>query len=308
MATAKAIVRKSKVNSLGLSVVYIQYGHDQRTTLFSTGVKVKPSHWIDKKQLVDSTRGEKKIVANKDLIKSLENEDNVTNALIGIKASEIRQLSKRLAIEQVTPTIYAVKLAYARKQEGKDILKGNFFDLLGEYIEDNEQRLKYGTLKQIKVLKNHLLGFEKHTKKKIALETVNRSLVTKFVNYLVQKRGMVNDSTNSYLKRLKTFLRHLHNEGYLPDRSFERVKSLITASDTEKDIVYVTHKEFESVREHDLKGNERLEKVRDLFILGCSTGLRFGDLVRLGPEHIIGDYIEITSEYRRCHLLNGQSF
>ncbi len=296
MATVKAIVRRSKVNSQGLSVVYIQYGHDQRTTLFSTGVKVKPSHWNDKKQLVDSARGVKKIVANKDLIRSLENEDNVTNALIGIKASEIRQLSKRLSIEQVTPTVYAVKLAYARQQEGKDILKGNFFDLLDEYIEDNKQRLKYGTIKQVKVLKNHLLGFEKFSKKRVSLETVNKSLITKFVNYLVQEKGMVNDSTNSYLKRLKTFLRHLYDEGYLPDRSFDRVKSLITASDSEKDIVYVTNKEFDKIRTHDLGDNKRLEKVRDLFIIGCCTGLRYGDLVRVGPEHIIGDYIEITSE------------
>jgi len=276
--------------------VFIQYGHDGKSTVFTTKQKIKPIHWNDKKQLVDSTKGVNKIKANKDLIKSLEEEDNVTNALIGIKASEIRQLSKRLAIEQVTPTIYAVKLAYTRQQEGKDILKGNFFDLLGEYIEDNQQRLKYGTLKQIKVLKNHLLGFEKFSKKRVSLETVNRSLITKFVNYLVQEKGMVNDGTNSYLKRLKTFLRHLYDEGYLPDRSFDRVKSLITASDSEKDIVYVTSKEFDEIRTHDLGDNKRLEKVRDLFIIGCCTGLRYGDLVRVAPEHILGDFIEITSQ------------
>ncbi len=296
MATVKVIVRKSKANSQGLSIVYIQYGHDQRTTLFSTGVKVKPPHWNDKKQLVDSARGEKKIVANIDLIRSLEGEDNVTNALIGIKASEIRQLSKRLSIEQVTPTVYAVKLAYSRQQEGKDILKGSFFDLLDEYIEDNRQRLKYGTLKQVKVLKNHLLSFERYRKKRVVLEAINRSFVTKFVNYLVQEKGMVNDTTNSYLKRLKTYLKHLHEEGYLEDRSFERVKPLITTSDDKKDIVYVTSSEFDTIRQYDLTDKPRLDRIRDIFVFGCTTGLRFGDLISVGPKHIIDDFIEITTQ------------
>ncbi len=296
MATVKAIVRKSKANSQGLSLVYIQYGHGQKTTLFSTGIKIKPAHWNERKQIVDSSRDVKKIVANYELIKTLQAEDNISNAIISKKASEIRQLSKRLMLEDVIPSIYAVKLTYNRQQDGKDIIKGNFFVLLDEYIEDNKQRLKYGTLKQVKVLKNHILSFEEYRKKRVTLETINRSFVTKFINYLVLEKGMVNDTTNSNLKRLKTLLKHLHEEGYLEDRSFERVKPLPTATDNERDIVYVTSSEFDTIRNYDLTDNPRLDRVRDLFVLGCTTGLRFGDLISVGPKHIIDDFIEITTQ------------
>jgi len=160
MATVKAVVRESKSNSQGLSLAYIQYGHQQKSTLFSTGIKVNPAHWNARKQLVDSTRQIKKIVANAALIKTLQSEDNVSNAIISKKASEIRQLSKRLMLEDIVPTVYQVKLAYNRQQSGKEILKGDFFELFDEYLEDSKHRLKHGTLKQLRALKNHLLRYQ----------------------------------------------------------------------------------------------------------------------------------------------------
>ncbi|MBL0274176.1 MAG: integrase catalytic domain-containing protein [Chitinophagaceae bacterium] len=43
---------------------------------------------------------------------------------------------------------------------------------------------------------------------------------------------------------------------------------------------------------------QRLEKVRDLFILACYTGLRFSDLIQVRPENIInnGSQIKVKTE------------
>jgi hypothetical protein len=132
MATVKAVIRKSKKNSRGECLVFIQYGHDGKSTVFTTKVKVKPAHWKDRKELVDSTDGVKNIVVNKKLIKSLRDKDNATNALIGKRAADVEQLSRRLMLDGVEPTIYAVKLAHKRFLEGKDIRKGSFFDEFGK--------------------------------------------------------------------------------------------------------------------------------------------------------------------------------
>ena len=245
---------------------------------------------------MDSTKGVKKIKANSDLIKTLQAEDNISNAIIAKKASEIRQLSKRLLLEGTPPTIYHVKQAYARIEQGKEALKGDFFELFDEYLEESKQRLKHGTIKQFKVLKNHLLKFQTWNKRKIVLEAVDRALVTKFMGYLIEQKGFINDTANSNLKRLKTLLKHLYDEGYLMDRSFERVKPLPTATDSQRDIVYVTANEFEKIRKYDLMDNPRLDRVRDVFVFGSATGLRYGDLIRVGPEHIVNGFIEITTE------------
>ena len=43
----------------------------------------------------------------------------------------------------------------------------------------------------------------------------------------------------------------------------------------------------------DLSGNPSLDRVRDLFLVGCYTGLRFSDFSRLTPKNIADGFIEI---------------
>jgi len=44
--------------------------------------------------------------------------------------------------------------------------------------------------------------------------------------------------------------------------------------------------ELESIFNLDLSSTPRLEKVRDLFLVGAYTGLRFSDFVAIKPDHI----------------------
>ena len=43
----------------------------------------------------------------------------------------------------------------------------------------------------------------------------------------------------------------------------------------------------------DLNENKRLERVRDVFILGCLTGMRYSDYKRIKRENIINDVIRM---------------
>jgi integrase len=49
----------------------------------------------------------------------------------------------------------------------------------------------------------------------------------------------------------------------------------------------------------DLSKNKRLDKVRDLFLVGCYTGLRFSDLSVLTAKNIIDNFIEIETQKTR---------
>lgn len=44
--------------------------------------------------------------------------------------------------------------------------------------------------------------------------------------------------------------------------------------------------ELEALAALDLSTNQRLERIRDLFLIGAYSGLRFSDFSRLRPEHI----------------------
>lgn len=62
--------------------------------------------------------------------------------------------------------------------------------------------------------------------------------------------------------------------------------------------IYLTEAEISRLFNLDLFSNSRLEKVRDLFIIGCYTGLRFSDLVQLRNENISreGNLVRIRTQ------------
>ncbi len=47
------------------------------------------------------------------------------------------------------------------------------------------------------------------------------------------------------------------------------------------------------MEELDLSGHPKLENVRDLFLIGCYTGLRYSDYSTIKPEYIKNGYLEI---------------
>lgn len=63
------------------------------------------------------------------------------------------------------------------------------------------------------------------------------------------------------------------------------------------DKVYLTINELKRMFELDLSEDTRLERTRDLFIVGCFTGLRFSDFIQLKKENIIdGNKIKIRTQ------------
>jgi integrase len=61
------------------------------------------------------------------------------------------------------------------------------------------------------------------------------------------------------------------------------------------DIIYLNSNELNALLELNLSSRPGTERVRDLFIFECSTGLRFSDLQNLKSEDIKENHIEITA-------------
>lgn len=60
--------------------------------------------------------------------------------------------------------------------------------------------------------------------------------------------------------------------------------------------MYLSISEIDQICKVDLSNNERLQRVRDLFIIGAFTGLRISDFKRLEPSNIQGDTIHIRTQ------------
>ena len=69
----------------------------------------------------------------------------------------------------------------------------------------------------------------------------------------------------------------------------------------ETDAIYLSEKELSTIHELDLSDDKQLEEIRDVFITGCFTGLRYSDLSTLSPEHIDLDNEIINLKQRKVH-------
>jgi integrase len=56
--------------------------------------------------------------------------------------------------------------------------------------------------------------------------------------------------------------------------------------------LYLTEGEIKELEALDLSQNKRLDNVRDLFLIGCYTGLRYSDYSILKPQQIKDGFIE----------------
>jgi len=56
----------------------------------------------------------------------------------------------------------------------------------------------------------------------------------------------------------------------------------------------LTQQEINELEDWDLSENNKLDRVRDLFLIGCYTGLRYSDYSILKPEQIKEGFITTT--------------
>lgn len=64
----------------------------------------------------------------------------------------------------------------------------------------------------------------------------------------------------------------------------------------DSDSVYLNEEEITRLYNLDLSKTERLDKTRDLFIIGCWTGLRFGDLSQVNRDNIKDDFLTVRTK------------
>src|SRR5690606_7026043 len=60
--------------------------------------------------------------------------------------------------------------------------------------------------------------------------------------------------------------------------------------------IYLNEDELKKIIALDYNENKKLDRARDLFIIGCYTGLRFSDFSTLTPDNISKDLIKIKTQ------------
>jgi len=204
----------------------------------------------------------------------------------------VNKTYREAKLKGISPTI-----AYIREQfngGNQTESEHDFFKFVDKYIEQAASTKAPRTVTSYKQTKNVLLAFQKYRKKKITFSTIDLGFYYEFVEFMTQIREYATNTIGGHIKELKVFLndayeRDIHNNLAFRGRKFKTVQEV-------PDTIYLTENELQTMYEFDISTEPKLEKVRDLFMIGCDTGLRISDLKRLNKSNLKANTIEIKTQ------------
>ncbi|MEN8250130.1 MAG: tyrosine-type recombinase/integrase [Bacteroidota bacterium] len=173
----------------------------------------------------------------------------------------------------------------------KYIGKGTtLFGFIKNFIQNAPKRINPKTGKNIsyKVLREYAVTFD-YLKKYAKLYgepdfcDIDMDFYNNFVS-LLRDQKLKTNTIGHKIDTLKTFLNEATEKGIntfmiYKNRNF---KSLSEESHN----VYLSEDEILMLNNYDFSDNERLERVRDIFVVECWTGLRFSDVDKVKIEKI----------------------
>jgi integrase len=177
--------------------------------------------------------------------------------------------------------------------------RNGLFQIFDQFIEKNKVRVSAGLITDYNALKRHLMQFEAHCGTKLTFSNIIKAATyDEFIDYMRTHsknanggKGLKPNSVGKQVKNLKVFLKYCMRLEVIPftDLSIMKKQSEKTFN------VYLNDAELQRLFEFDLSQKPQMEIIRDLFIIGSETGLRFSDYSRLSKHHLNGDFIRIST-------------
>lgn len=288
MAKANFYIEQSKANSSDPEVlIYLYFRFKGKTLKMSTGVKVKPEHWDSAKQRVKKGAGVLWADTNSFL-------SHIENSATGIY--------KEMVVACTYPTVETIKAQLLFRIGRSSVEQGlekvpAFLEFIETFIATAAKaNMSSCTLKKYRTTVNHLKGYQSHSKLPIDFKDITLKFYSNFMHYLTNVLRLQPNTVGCYIKTLKIFLNAASER--LPDGTVNKdFKSRYFKSPrSEAENIYLTEVELNRLYELDLKAHPRLERVRDLFLIGCYTGLRFSDLVVISKTNIHDNLLVVNTQ------------
>lgn len=257
-------------NSKSLTLIYLIFRFNSLQWKFSTEQKILPKFWNPETNKARESRSFPGASELNNLLTNCENGVlNTYRKLINDKEQVKRE-----------PLREAIDIALSKEIQQTD--KKDFFAFIDNFITTSNKKLN--TVKQYRQAERVLKEYQEAIKVPITFESIDLDFYESYVKHL-NKKGYYTNSVGGFVKNLKVFMGAAVDRGLTKNMAYKHSK--FRKVNEESESIYLSTNELKTIYELKLEDNERLDKVRDLFIIGCYTGLRFSDLSKLSSENII---------------------
>ena len=216
------------------------------------------------------------------------------NKRLSEKESELHNVIFKLEQEKKSVTAKSVK-ALLKGGDDDERQEGKLLVYSKQYIAGREAdgELTDRTIWGFKNLYDHLSKFVRlHCgNEDVTMKEIDYNFLKGLDSYLIKQKAegksttLKRNTVNKHHVRLRTFLHAAVREGFL----FHNPYSTFKLKDTPSQRKYLTEEEVQQITEHDLGGNNSLQRVRDIFIWSVYTGLRFQDAMDVEAKQVRKD-------------------
>jgi site-specific recombinase XerD len=259
--TLKFVVKTEKQDNFGLVPIYAKmYINGQKLEL-STNKRIEPFKW-DKYN------------------KNAKYDNDLNEFLELFKTKMYNTYSKALLNDEyLTPELFKTMLKGVKKPTQKvyhlietaTLHNQNFEKMIGI-------KYSYGSYKNYKSTLKYLKEFVPiyTNAKDIPLEEVNYNFCESYYGYVTTEKTCTTNGANKQIQRLKKIVNYAIKQGFISKNPM----ATFTLEFKPVNRVTLTIEELKKLIEFDFQ-RPTLEKVRDIFIFQCFTGLSYADIKTL---------------------------
>ncbi|MFL9837202.1 tyrosine-type recombinase/integrase [Flavobacterium sp. ST-75] len=268
-----------KRNNSSEAMLMYRYTHQAKTTYFFTGKNIDIQYFDKKNQC----------------IKKAYSGHNKLNVLLSVHRQKIEDIINTALANDINPTVLYVKNLYNTNKEQKaEKIKVTFWAFVDGYFKEIHSKLNPNTLRCYNNVINNLKSYEKYENITLDWGSFDTSFYYKFLDYYTGYKGLGNNGFGKIIKVLKSILNCATDRGINGNLSYKRKEFKALKEDVHN--IYLNEDELKKIIALDFNENKKLDRARDLFIIGCYTGLRFSDFSTLTPDNISKDLIKIKTQ------------
>ena len=279
MASINFYLKTTDVKSTSKTAINLIFNYDGNRLKMGTGLSILPKFWNSKTQRARETQEAKEFeIINKKLDLLEERLEKVYNKYIEKGILPEPEVLKHELINDDNILI---------RPKNKEDFWG-YFDV---FVEEKRKIVAKGDVRDYdKSLRKHLKKIEEKNKTPLYFDLFKNSpgnIVEKLDYYLEFEAvnaegdyGLKVNTIGKIHKTIKAFLNWCFNNDITTRFDLKHLPTIVE----EQENIYLTEVELERIQQLELEGDE--DVIRDLFLIGCETAMRYSDFTRLTNDNI----------------------
>ncbi len=270
----------------GVNYIYVAIYQNDETVLISTGQTILTKDWSKKHR------------------RPINQSSPVALAIDKIKA-DIQKVRRLMDAQEKEITAYSLRHEYNLQRKAKKDKQlsadkkekagsNTVSTLIYKYIQNGLTDYQKSTAKAVTESMNTFRDFLKREYPGLERRDLSLDIINEYATFLEVKKKLKDSTHGKRMKHLRWFLKWIKF-----DRSEISEVKIRTIKPGERNIIHLTSDELSALEAVDVSFSIEQQKAKDMFLLGCYTGLRVSDLKRINPHRINNDSIELTLQKNR---------